>query len=378
MTGPDGSGADVLVVGGGVAGCSAALALLARGARVTVLDPGAAGPATSAAAGMLTARYECDDDAELLRLGMRSRALHSRFVARVERLTGAELGLRADGMLVVNPDADAEEDARETVRWQATELGTAPSGPEPRILGPEEARARHAWAPLEVESYLWLPGEAQVDAQALADALPDAVREAGGRYLQEAAGGLRTEGGRAAGVVTRGGERMDAGAVLLAAGAWCARVGGLPRPVPVRPVRGQVLRLDPGRSPPSPLLADHRGRYVVPRDDGTVVAGSTMEEAGFEARVTDEGRRAVRRAAASLAEPLADAPAVGEWAGLRPVAEDERPILGPDPELPGLHYATGYGRNGVLLAPSAAEIVADLLLEGETGVEWRAFRASRF
>ena len=381
MTDRDPGETDVLVVGAGVAGCSVALELLDRGVGVSVLDPGAEGPSTRAAAGMLTARYECADDEAMLRLGMWSRALHPRFLDRVERLSGADAGLRADGMLVANRDAGAEEEAREMTRWQADVLGTAESGPEPRLLSPEEAAERHAWASREMESYLWLPGEAQVDAQALAAALPEAVRAAGGEVRSGAAGEVRavsSAGERVTGVETRSGEEVAAGAVVLAAGAWSRRIGGLPRRVPVRPVRGQILRLDPAGEPPAPLLADHRGRYAVPRADGTVVAGSTMEETGFDVSVTDEGRSSIRRAVGELAPPLREAPEVDEWAGLRPISADDRPILGPDPDLDGLHYATGYGRNGVLLAPAAAATVSDLLLDGETEREWRPFRAGRF
>lgn len=369
---------ETVVAGGGVAGCAVALELLDRGAAVTLLDPRAKGTATPAAAGMLTARYECDGDAALLRMGMRSRALHPRFVARVEQLSGTDLGLRADGMLVANPDGETGEEARETVRWQARELGTVESGPEPRFLSPDEAASRHPWASREVPSYLWFPGEAQLDAQALASALPAAVRRAGGSIREEGVAAVLSGRGRVDGVETFAGERLDADAVVLAAGAWSGRIDGLPRPVPVRPVRGQMLRLDPDGTPPAPLLADHRGRYAVPRGDGTVVAGSTMEEAGFEATVTEGGRAAIRRAVAGLAPPLEESRLLEEWAGLRPVSRDERPILGPDPGLRGLHYATGYGRNGVLLAPEAAAVVAELLLEGETRREWRPFRPDRF
>lgn len=369
---------EILVVGGGVAGCSVALELLERGAGVTVLDPGEQGPSTPAAAGMLTARYEASEDAALLRLGMRSRALHTRFLDRVEQLSGTDTELRADGMLVANPDPGAEEEAREMVRWQAGVLGTAASGPEPRILSPDEAASRHPWASGRMESYLWLPGEAQVDAQALAAALPAAVRAAGGTVREDAAAFLRTRAGRVAGVETRDGGQVGADVVVLAAGAWTGRLRGLPRPVPVRPVRGQILRLEPADEPPAPLLADHRGRYAVPRSDGTVVAGSTMEDVGFEVAVTGEGRTEIRRAVEALAPPLEEASVVDEWAGLRPIAEDERPILGPDPEVEGVHYATGYGRNGVLLAPAAASAVVGRILGVETGIDLEPFRPDRF
>lgn len=368
----------VLVAGGGVAGCAVALELLERGADVTVLDPGAAGQATAAAAGMLTARYEATEDGELLRLAMWSRALHGPFLGRVEALAGTDVGLSADGLLVAHPTDEAEEAARRMVRWQARELGTTEGAPEPRFLSPGDAAERHPWASREVASYLWLPGEARVDAQALATALPRAVRGAGGRLRRGEAAELLTRGGCAAGVLTPEGERLEADAVVLAAGAWSGRIDGLPRAVPVRPVRGQMLRLAPAAEPPAPLLADHEGRYVAPRGDGTVVAGSTMEEAGFEPVVTDRGRATIRRAAEALAPPLEEAPIAGEWAGLRPVSADGRPILGPDPDVSGLHYATGYGRNGVLLGPGAGAVVADLLLEGATDADWDAFRPDRF
>lgn len=372
---------DVVVVGGGVAGCAVALELLRRDAAVTLVErrsPGAG--ATGASAGMLAPRYEATDDPDLLRFAVASRAAWPEFAARVEEAAGTPVGLRWDGMLVANPDPDDDRRARRMTGWQDEVMeGGSEETDRPSILEPGEARRLHPWARPQVTSYLWLPAEGQVDAQRLAPALGRAVERSGGevRAGQEAEA-LLVSGGEAAGVRMAGGEPMSAAAVVLAAGAWSPGIEGLPRPLPVRPVRGQMLRLRPPSPPPAPLLADRRGRYLVPRHDGSVLAGATVEEAGFEAVATPEGEEELRDSALRLAPPLREAETLERWAGLRPVSTDGAPILGPDPELPGLLYATGYGRNGILFAPLAARAVAELTVEGETGVRQEPFRPDRF
>lgn len=362
----------LLVVGGGIAGAAVALEARALGAEVLLMEPErAGGRATGASAGMLAPQYEAEYPTPLFRLCARSREMHADFLPRLAELAGAGLGHRDPGMLIPNFEAHEERRARARAEWQRD------AGFRARIVPPEEARELQEGLPPSARSFLWLPDEEQVDTQRLAAVLPAALSAAGVEVVPARATALRVEGGRVRGV--RAGDRsLDAVRVVLAAGAWSGELDGLPRPLPVRPVRGQMLRFPAGAAELRRLLANHGGRYLVPRDDGTLLAGSTMESAGFDASPSRAGSRAVRLAAERLLPGLRGVRPVERWAGLRPDTPDERPVLGPDPDVEGLLYATGYGRNGILVAPAGGRAVAELALRGETELEWEPFRPDRF
>lgn len=156
------------------------------------------------------------------------------------------------------------------------------------------------------------------------------------------------------------GSHVDAGAVLLAAGAWSGLVEGLPHLLPVRPVRGQMLSLEP-ETPLSAHVIESEEVYLVPRDDGRLLVGATVEEVGFREGNTVQGVRRLLNGAVRLAPVLGSASVKEFWAGLRPGTPDGLPILGPDPEVASLFLATGHYRNGILLAPATAECLAALL-----------------
>ncbi|NJD17722.1 MAG: glycine oxidase ThiO [Gemmatimonadetes bacterium] len=364
---------EVLILGGGIAGCAVALELAARGAAVTVVDRDQPGTgATGASAGILSPQYEASGPGHPFRMQRESMALWPGFAARLEEMTGWRVGHRAAGLLVANRSPEEEAAARSALDWQHN-LGL---GGE--ILDAAGARRIHAGVSLEHPSYLWVPGEEQVDSQRVAVALADAVRAVGGTVLAaRPATALVTRSGRAAGALLEDGTRLEADCVVLASGAWSAQLVGLPRPLPVRPVRGQILRLKPEEPPPWPILADHRGRYLVPRENGTLLMGSTMEEVGFDDGVTDQARSYLTEVALELFPGLERARVVERWAGLRPMTPDAQPIVGPDPEMEGLVYTTGFGRNGILLAPLAARAVAELALEGSSAVDWRPWGVER-
>jgi glycine oxidase len=228
------------------------------------------------------------------------------------------------------------------------------------------------------DSFVWLPAEGQVDSQAIAVALPRALEATDVRVITgQRVAGILSDGGRVSGVRLADGRTLGVDAVVIAAGAWSAGLDGLPRTLPVRPVRGHLLRFPAGAASLRPLLASHGGRYLVPRDDGTILAGSTMDDVGFDRSLSESAMAVVRDSAVRLLPALARAEPVERWADLRPITADGLPILGPDPALAGLHYATGYGRNGILLGPLAARIVADLIVSGETDRVWRPFSAAR-
>lgn len=363
-----------VVVGGGIAGACVALALRERGAEVRLLERGrTGGSATRASAGMLAPLYEADPASPLFRLGVASRERWGSFVERLEEWSGRVLDWRSDGMLVAAFDEAEQQEA------EASAARCRDAGLRAELLSPEEAGRLQPGLSPEALAWLWLPEEGQVDTRAVALALAAALPKAGVEVHEGCdAAEVEVQGERASGVRLRGGERVGAERVVVACGAWSGELAGLPRPLPVRPVRGQMLRLRLPSPEPRRLVADSGGRYVVPSAAGTAYAGSTMEETGFDDGTTEEGMQLIREGAGRLLPALAGAQILEAWAGLRPVSADGLPVLGPDPEAAGLLYATGYGRNGILIAPLAAEVVAELALEGAPEVEWRPFRPERF
>lgn len=374
---------EVMVVGGGIAGCAAAVALRDRGAAVTVVEPTAPGSgATGASAGMLAVQYETPEPGPLFRLSVASRERWEGFRARLVDASGEPFPIFGSGMLVANRTPEEDAGARESAGWQRDE------GLRAEVLAPDDARGIEPGLAAGPVSWLWLPDEAHVDAQRLPDLLASLLAAEGVRLISgNRVAEVRSGGGAVTGVEMADGRSLDADRVVLAAGARSGEIRGLPGALPVRPVRGQMLRYRPaaagasragGAGGAGPIVADHEGHYVVPRGDAGVVAGSTMEEAGFRREITEAGVAAVREAAGRLLPLLRGFEPVERWAGLRPLAPDGRPIVGPDPDLAGLVHATGYGRNGILLAPAAGEIAADAVVGREPELPWRPFSPGRF
>jgi glycine oxidase len=344
---------DVLVIGGGVIGCAIAR-LLARDGRRTLLlerdEPGA--HASWAAAGMLAPLAEADEPGPFLSLLLQSRAMYPELARALREETGMEVGYRDEGSLylALTPADEATLEAR--YRWQAE------AGLPVERLGREEALALEPGIAPAVRGALRFPEDHQVDNRLLSRALARAATAAGaeiraGVEVSE----ILVEGGRAVGVRTEDGERIDAGAVVVAAGSWAGAIGGLPRPLPVSPVHGQLLAVH--TAPPLFRHVVHTPRvYLVPRADGRLIVGATVERVGFEKAVTPAGLMSLLVPALEAAPSLADAPLVESWSGLRPGTPDGLPILGPDPEVGGLHYAAGHYRNGILLAPVTADLIS--------------------
>ena len=363
----------VVVVGAGIAGVSAALELRRRDVEVTLVEwqrPGAG--ATGASAGMAAPLYEVYEDTPLSRLGLESRLRYPDFLGRLHALSGIAIAFSETGMLVAN--RTSEEQARSTAAaaWQtAAGLGS-------EILSQREADSLQPGL-ATAQSWLWLPHEACFDSQCLGEVFAGAAVGAGAQLVTGRVREVRSAGGRVSGVGLADGERIDGDAVVIAAGAWSGAIEGLPRRLPVEPVRGQIVRLRP--APGTDLdvvVSDHEGHYAVPRKDGTVVAGSTMEKAGFDSDPTVSGRRGVRDAVGALVPALRGAAEAESWAGLRPLCADDLPIVGPEPLLDGLFYATGFGRRGMLIGPLVGSLLADIVLEREVPVDASGFAADRF
>lgn len=363
------------VVGGGVIGLAVAWRAAQRGLRVTVLDAGEPG-AWRQAAGMLAPVTEAEyGEQALLELGLRSAEAFPAFAAELAEASGRDPGHRAKGTLVVARDPDEAAELERLLAFRRS-LGL----PVERLRPSQARRAEPALAPT-VRLALDVPGDHAVDPRKLVAALAEAVRRAGGTVRERApVAGLRVEGERVTGVVLTSGEALSAGQVVVAAGAWAGRLGGLPEGarVPVRPVKGQVLRL---RDPRGPGLVDRtirtREAYLVPRGDGRYVLGATVEERGWDTAPTAGAVFELVRDAAEVVPGVLELEVEELGVGLRPGSPDNLPAIGPG-ALDGLVWATGHYRNGILLAPVTAALVAGVLA-GEELPEWaRACAPERF
>ena len=349
---------DVVVVGGGVVGAACAHALAHREIAVTVLEPGPpAGAATPAAAGMLAPFAEAEQDDPMLALAVRARDLYADLVPALEEETGHDIGFRTDGILQLAFTEDEVTRAKAAVTWQRQ------AGFPVDWLSVDEVReVLPGVGPAALGAAL-APEDGSLRPESLRDALlACAVTRHGATTLAERAEQLLFEGERVVGVRTGTGT-VTGGAVLIAAGCWSGKVRGLPRSLPVEPVRGQILSLPWPEGEP-PAIAYGGTGYVMERD-GAAVCGSTMERVGFDASTTPEGLRGIREMLARILPALADAPELDNWAGLRPMAPDRHPIIGADPVVRNLWYATGHGRNGILLAAMTGELIAQLYLGEE-------------
>ncbi|HKI94032.1 MAG TPA: glycine oxidase ThiO [Gemmatimonadales bacterium] len=344
---------DVLVIGGGIVGAACARALAIAGHSVTILDSGAeAGVATQASAGMLAPLAETAPEDPMVGVSVRARDLYAELTPELEEETGVKIGLWSDGVLKVAFTEADEADARSNIAWQRQQ------GLNSEWLPAGDLRQRCPWISPEVRGALLAPEDGALEPLALLEALLISATNHGARIVRgEHVEEIRIREDAVVGVRTASGSR-DAGAVLVAAGCWSGRIGGLPRPLSVEPVRGQMLAYDWPEGQPRAIVFSGKG-YVL-RRGSELLAGSTMEHVGFDASVTAEGRAKVEQEAARMAPGLAGKEPRRSWAGLRPGTPDGHPIVGTDPTVSGLWYATGHGRNGILLAGFTGEIVAHL------------------
>ena len=351
---------DLVVVGGGVAGLTAALAAAARGLRVTVIDQARAGAASRASAGMLAPSIAGLPDA-VRPSALEARDVFPAFLATLLDRTDIEVPLDRNGILEL---ATSESDLEQ----RAARAGTNAERLDRRALGAlEPALAAHPGAILHRD-------DGAVDPVRLMAALDVAVaRQPRVTRLTDEVASFDARGNLPA-FRSRGGTRYASRRLLLASGAWAGALPGLPRAIPVRPVRGQLARLE---GVPIRHVVHMADGYLIPRA-GMLLVGATSEEAGFDAGTTPRGLAALRAIATRAVPVLGHAPLADHWAGLRPITPDGLPILGVDPTVPALHYACGYSRNGILLAPWAADRLAALLAGGSPVPALAPFGVERF
>lgn len=350
---------DVIVVGAGLIGLGIAYELAKRGVAVTVYDRDEPARAASwAGAGMLAPFSEATPDAAMLALCRDSLAMYPEYVAELRERTGVDARFRRDGTLHVALDrAQLAELAAHAETFRA-------NGGEVSMLDRGDVLAREPVLAKDLAGALFVANEAQVDNRRLGRALLAACESLGVRFERGEELALECDARRVRGVRTAYGF-ATAATVINAAGAWAGELHGVPdhARVPVRPVAGEMLALAVPRDAVRALVwLGHR--YLVPRGDGRLLVGATVESRGFDARVTAAGMHDLLDAALAVAPALASFAVVETWAGLRPGSHDGRPYLGAT-SLGGYLVASGHFRNGILLAPITARLIAGLVMDGD-------------
>ncbi len=383
----------VLIIGGGVIGLSIAWRAAQRGLDVVIFDPRPGAGASSTAAGMLAPVTELHfEGRELLSLNLASAARYPSFAAELADLTGIDVGFQRCGTVAVAWDAADLAGMRQLEAFQRS-LGVAST-----VLTSRELRELEPALAAGLPGGLWAENDHQVDNRKLHAALLTAVEQAGGRTIPQRVAAVVRSGaaddrrasvehearqggaGRVTGVLTESGQRYDGDVIVLAAGSWSRQIDDLGVDVPVRPVKGQTVRL---RAEPGTIGHVVRGSvkgnsvYLVPRADGEIVVGASSEEAGFDVRPRAGAVYELLRDAATLVPELTEAEFVEVSTSLRPGSPDNAPLIGPS-GVDGLVIATGHYRNGILLTPITADEIVALIVDGTTSDVVAPFDPRRF
>ncbi|QNE22127.1 glycine oxidase ThiO [Kribbella qitaiheensis] len=371
---------EVVVIGGGLIGLAIAWRLAADGIQVTVCDPTPGSRTSAVAAGMLAPVTEVEyGEDELLALNLASVAAWPDFAAELESLTGQSAGLNRTGTLSVAYDVDDAAALRRLADYQRR------LGLDVEELSGREARKREPLLAAGVSGGVWVPGDHSVDNRQAVSALLRATELTGVQLERQQVARVLTAGTTAVGVELEDGSTIRSSQIVAATGPWSAQLKGIPEELrpPVRPVKGEVLRL---RVPEAYRPALHhtvrattRGFsvYLVPRPGGELVVGATTSELGYDTRVLAGGVFSLLRDARMVLPITDELELVETVAGLRPATPDNAPILGPS-GLDGLLWATGHYRNGVLLTPVTASLIAETVQTGTVPDLAAPFLVSRF
>jgi glycine oxidase len=370
---------DVAIIGGGIIGSSIALELAAEKLDVVLIDRQEPGRGASwAAAGMLSPAPDSLESLPLVPLAKESLQLYSKFIGRIEEASEPFMHFASNGTLQVFFGARAEIDRDRMVSdFQRLDIEIEP-------VSLETARSMESSISPNAHAAAWLPRESTVDPRSLIDAILVALRHRGVEIRAGCSVTSISRRGKICTGITAGGDDVKAKFVIVAAGCHSASLTGenivendwLSRYAPTRPVRGQMVALHSNEIGLRRVLRSDRG-YLVPRHEGRIVAGSTLEDVGFDKSLTAGGIRKILDAAMELAPKIADAQIVETWAGLRPGTPDYLPIIGPT-DIEGLFIATGHYRNGILLAPVTAKIVRDWVRSGKMPASAEIFSPLRF
>ena len=360
---------DVIVVGGGAIGAACARELAAAGRRVLAIEPGGdRGQAWRAAAGMLAPQIEADASDPLLRLGLAAREHYEALAPALSETTGIDIGLWREGIARVATEPAEAATLQAKVLWQQRQGYTC------QWLDAEQLRLRWSWLGPAVGA-LWAPQDGALDPERLVAALLADAKRLGATVVDDRVTAVDQGGNRVGGVIGEAG-RYRAPEVVIAAGAWSGQMTNLPRQLPVRPVRGQMAAL-PWPQGVERAIVYRNDCYILARG-GEAILGSTMEEVGFRPEVTAQGLARILAATLSLCPALIRAKVRRTWAGLRPMTPDGLPVIGAEPRLGGLWYATGHGRNGILLAGLTGVLVRQLIDGERPSHDLTGFTPARF
>ncbi|WP_228561224.1 glycine oxidase ThiO [Catenulispora pinisilvae] len=379
---PEPARSDVLIIGGGLIGLATAWRTAARGLSVTLCDPAPGANASFAAAGMLTPVTELHYGEEaLLGLNLASAKRYPSFIAELQEAAGGlDPGYTEAGTLVVAFDGDDREVLADLHLFQQS-LGLKAEW----LAGSQARRLEPMLAP-SVRGGLLVSGDHQVDNRMLLAALFAALeREPKTRIVRSKVAEVTVAADRATGVVLEDGTALAAEQVVLSAGCWSGQIGGIPPELlpPVRPIKGQILRLAvpevfrPFLSRTVRYVVRNNQAYLVPRAHGELVLGATVEEQDYDTTVTAGGVYELLRDARELVPGITELPLIETRAALRPGTPDNAPMIGPT-ALPGLLYATGHYRHGVLLTPATADGMAEILATGAVPEALAPFSPQRF
>jgi len=362
---------DVVVAGGGLIGASIAFELARAGMSVALFDAHEPGKEASwAGAGIISPAPENPGMIPLVAISKASAALYPKFVDSIEELTGRDVGYRPKGALEVILTGDAREEMSTVI---AVHHGV---GLRAEALTAERARELEPGLTEAVEAAMLRPDEASIDNRALTQAVLEAAKRQGVEiFARNGATALWRDGGRCKGLILTN-ERVEAKWTVVAAGCFSARIEGAAPYAPVFPAKGQMVALRCEEVKIERVLWAEKV-YLVPRNDGRILAGSTVERVGFDREVTAGGVKKILNAAIELIPAFEKARIEEIWAGLRPDSPDHLPILGPT-DVEGLLVATGHFRSGILLAPVTARLMREWISSQEVSVDWDRFSPMRF
>jgi glycine oxidase len=363
---------DVIIVGGGVIGCSIAWRLAQAGLKVTVFERGRVGcEASRAAAGMLSPQGESQTAGPFFDLCLRGREMYRSFAEELNDASGIDVEYKDEGTLFVVLQGEVHQAKTRWATWQHE------AGLPLEYVSADDIRKIEPAVTESATRAIFLPQEHQVENRRLMDALEVSMKRAGVELIEGAeVTALATGRGKVTGVMSAG-QRLHAGVVVVAAGTWSSRLlEPIGLNVKVIPARGQMIAVRGGTCPINRVL--HSGKiYLVPRRDGRILIGATVEYTGFPKAVTVGAIKHLLSAAVELAPSLREFEIVETWCGLRPDTLDHLPIIGPS-GVNNLLLATGHFRNGILLAPVTAELVASVITQDRISDELRPFSVARF
>ncbi|SOD40318.1 glycine oxidase [Nitrosovibrio sp. Nv4] len=369
---------DVIIIGGGIAGLATAYELLRLGATVTLLERNCCGKEASwAGAGILSPLLPWDYSDPVTQLTQLSNGLFPQFIETLRKETGIDPEYQASGMLVLTgPSARQGAEPREKIEDGLDRVAEAWCAHH--MFPFKRVRSREI-APVLArdEAALWLPEVCQVRNPRLLRSLIKAVKRSGGAIVENAeVSSWKIERGQVQSISTSRGEEYTAASYIATAGAWSRQLlGEHALKLDIRPVQGQILlfKAQPGLLQVI-VLQEQDNFYLIPRRDGHILAGSTLEETGFENRTTAQARTALLSRAHALVPALSEEILAGQWGGLRPASPDNIPIIDRHPEIPNLYLNSGHYRYGVTMAPASARLISNMILDKPQPLDTTPYR----